>query len=177
MKSKAKWMIAVLAVLLAIGWYAADNMASTNGETQPKERPATGVLVGNALPEFTLLNPAGQESKVGMPGKVTVINFWATWCPPCRAEMPELSLFAGKHSAAVNFYAINIQETPDKVTGYLQQNNLAMPILLDKQGDVARTFRINAIPTTIVADKQGVIRFRKSGPVTNSELEGIIKGL
>lgn len=177
MKSKTKYILAVLAAVLAIGWYAAGSNVAADEEKQPVARPAAGVLVGNTLQEFTLLNAEGQKSKVGSPGKVTVINFWATWCPPCRAEMPELDVFARKHSADVNFFAINIQEAPDKVSEYLQQNNLTMPVLFDKQGDVARTFRINAIPTTIVADKQGVIRFRKSGPVTLGELEGVIKGL
>jgi len=177
MKSKTIGILSVLAVVLAIGWYTAGSKVSSKEETQPQARPAAGVLVGNSLQQFKLLNVEGQEITVGSPDKVTVINFWATWCPPCRAEMPELDLFAGKRSADINFYAINIQETPETISGYLKQNNLTMPVLLDRQGDIARSFRINAIPTTIIADKQGVIRFRKSGPVTYSELEGVIKDL
>lgn len=177
MRSKTRWILAGLVAVLVVGWYASGSTVSSTEETQPTARPATGVLVGNTLQEFTLLNAEGRESKIGIPGTVTVINFWATWCPPCRAEMPELDAFASKRSADVIFYAINIQEPPDKVSGYLQQNNLTMPVLLDRQGDIARMFRINAIPTTLVADKQGVIRFRKSGPVTYKELEGVIKGL
>jgi thiol-disulfide isomerase/thioredoxin len=169
----------ILIAVLAAGsaWIFYGNLAGRDARPQTNTHPAAGVLVGNRLPQFTLNALAGKEIRVGAPGKATVLNFWATWCPPCRAEMPELEEFSRKYGTQVNFYAINIQEPAEKITEFMQQRNFSMPVLIDKDGETARTFRINAIPTTVIADKQGVIRYRKSGTVTISELEGILKGL
>lgn len=169
--------VIILAVALGTVWYLTAGKPPLSAEAPPPARPAAGVLLGNTLPEFQLLSLEGNKLTVGAPGKVTVLNFWATWCPPCRAEMPELDTFAGKYGSIINFYAVNIQESQETVAGFMKQNNLQIPVLLDKDGSVARTFRVSAIPTTVIADKQGVIRFRKSGTVTSAELEDVIKAL
>ena len=175
--SRRKWLIAAFVLVLVSIVPVWQFLHAENGNGAQREtRPSEGVLIGNALPGVQLTNLEGKAVKIGSPGKVTVINFWATWCPHCRAELPELENFARKYGSEVNFYAVNIQESRDVVAGYLKQNSLNMPVVLDLQGEIARMFRISAIPTTIVADKQGVIQFRKSGTVTSSELEGVIKG-
>jgi len=91
--------------------------------------------------------------------------------------MPELDRFSQKYRQSVDFYAINIQEHSDKVSEFLKPSKYTMTVLLDSDGTVAKNFRISAIPTTIVIDKEGIIKFRKSGPVTMNELEEIMKGL
>lgn len=149
---------------------------------QPPKAPAavsaaeTGVTAGKTAPAFTLTDLAGAAVAAPQPGKVTVLNFWATWCPPCREEMPELDKFA-RANGAVAFYAVNIQEPAAKVEGYLKQHGFTMPVLLDGGGTVAQAYRVSAIPTTLVIDKAGIIKYRKSGPVTAAELEGVIRGL
>ena len=175
MNKKRSTIIAGLLIIAAAiaGWQV---FASRSIPEEQIPRPASGVLIGNTLAEFKLADLSGKQVSVGIPGKITVINFWATWCPPCRAEMPELEAFALKHGSQIAFYAINIQESRDTVQEFLKQNKLTMPVLLDEQGETARKFRVSAIPTTVISDKQGIIRFRKSGTVTLSELEGIIKG-
>lgn len=155
----------------------ANNEQQSNGFAAAKPAIDTGVTVGKRLPEFALATLAGNETKVTLDGQIIVLNFWATWCPPCRQEMPELEKFARQYSGKVMFYAINIQEPSDTVTEFLTQNQYTMKVLSDKDGEVAKNFRINSIPTTLVVDKQGIIKYRKSGPVTVTELEGVLNGL
>lgn len=137
-----------------------------------------GGIVGEKLTPFTLTGLNGKKTDVvPVNGNITVLNFWATWCPPCREEMPELNKFREEHKDIINYYGINIQEPADKVAAFISQNKYTMPVYLDKDGNVARRFRISAIPTTLVIDQMGMIRFRKAGAVTASELESVIKGL
>ena len=163
-------VIAVLAVGLATGLcYFMSTVARTSAV------PETGVTVGKTAPALTAQTLDGKMVKIEKSGKIAVLNFWATWCPPCRYEMPELETFAVKHGDTIVFAAINLQEPAEKVKQYLEQNKYTMPVLLDKDGTAAAGFSIRAIPTTIVLDQNGVIRYRKSGAVTADELETVLK--
>lgn len=168
--------IAMIAMTVAIGFMAMQP-EKFFGPDASKPAVDTGVTVGKRLPEFALANLNGKETKVILDKQPIVLNFWATWCPPCRQEMPELDKFVRQHNGKLTFYAINMQEPVDKVTEFLVQNQYTMNVLTDKDGEVAKTFHINSIPTTVVIDKQGIIRYRKSGPVTAAELEGVLNGL
>ncbi|SMC82442.1 TlpA family protein disulfide reductase [Sporomusa malonica] len=168
--------VAVIAMTMAIGFVAMQPDSLPGAETN-KPSADTGVTSGKTLPGFSLTALDGKSTKVAPAGQIIVLNFWATWCPPCRQEMPELDKFAQKYSGKVIFYAVNIQESADKVAEYMTQSRYTMNVLLDKDGEVAKTFRINSIPTTLVVDKQGIIKYRKSGPVTVAELEGVLNGL
>lgn len=108
-------------------------------------------------------------------GKVYVLNFWATWCPPCRGEMPELDEFAKKHKEDLSFYAINLQESKGKVQDFLADNGLSMPVLLDADGKAGDAYQIRAIPTTIVIDGKGNVAARHTGAITQDQLESILK--
>lgn len=162
----------VLAFILAL---AAGCGAGKPAPTPPAA--GTGVTAGKTAPALGLTGLDGKAHALPEAGKLTVINFWATWCPPCREELPELDKFAKAHAGDLAFCAVNLQEPADKVQGFLKQNGYSLPVLLDGEGTVARAWRVNAIPTTVVIDKKGVVRFRKTGPVTAAELEGVIKGL
>ena len=100
-----------------------------------------------------------------------LFNFFATWCPPCRAEMPELNEFAKKHEGEVTFYAVNLQEPKDTVDKFLKDNGYTMPVLLDLKGEAADTYKVRAIPTTYVIDRDGKILLKKIGGTTAAELE------
>ena len=179
--SKRNSLLILLFVVLVTGfgtWYMMSPAPApaNNSAVIPNAKPGTSI--GQALPQITLSDLAGRNIHVGEKDKIIVVNFWATWCPPCKAEMPDLNLFAAKHQNDVAFYAINIQEPAGKVSDFMTQNNYTrMQVLLDKDGAVAKQFHVSAIPTTIVADKNGVIRYRKSGSMTLAELENVIKGL
>ncbi|WP_378954553.1 TlpA family protein disulfide reductase [Pelosinus sp. sgz500959] len=139
--------------------------------------PDTGSTVGKMMPQFTLNAVNGSSITVMPSDKVTIINFWATWCPPCRAEMPELNAFQLQYSDTVAFYGINLREEANFVNDFMYKKGYSMLVLLDSNGEVGNLFQIKFIPTTIVIDRNGIIIFRKSGPVTKNELETIINNL
>jgi thiol-disulfide isomerase/thioredoxin len=143
---------------------------------QPPAAPKAGVAVGSLAPGFTLSDLKGAAVAAPVPGKVTVLNFWTTWCPYCRDEMLELEKFAAAHKD-VAFYAVNIMEPAAKADDFLRRNGYTMPVLLDGDGSVAQTYRASTIPTTLVIDKTGVVKFRKTGPLTAAELASLIRGL
>ena len=130
--------------------------------------------VGDAPPQIIVNDANGQKVELLKFDKVTVINFWATWCPPCRAELPGLAQFASNNEGSVQFYGIDLQESPQVVEAFLAEQKLVLPVVYDRDGQVARMFAVRFIPTTIVTDAQGIIVFRKSGPVTAEELTGVL---
>jgi len=172
---RKRFLLLAMCVILAVTglWY----IAAPTGKLTKAVSAEIGVTPGKLFGGFTLASLEGKRITAGQSGKVTVINFWATWCPLCREEMPELNKFAKRYQQSLLFYAVNIQEGSDKVGEFINTNNYTITTLLDSDGTVARNFRISALPTTIVIDKDGLIKFRKSGSVTMSELEEIIKGL
>ncbi|WP_425060674.1 Thiol-disulfide oxidoreductase ResA [Sporomusa carbonis] len=169
--------VAVVSITIAIGFFAMQPAQVPDTETSNKSTTGAGAAVGSKLSEFTLAALDGKTVRVAPAGSVIVLNFWATWCPPCRQEMPELNAFARKYNSKAVLLAVNIQESAGKVDEFMRQNEYTMNVLLDKDGEVARNFRISAIPTTLVVDKNGFIKYRKSGPVTAAELEGVLNGL
>jgi DsbE subfamily thiol:disulfide oxidoreductase len=149
----------------------------TGGYSIHQAKAETGVSVGKEMPTFTANNLNGENVQVGGTGVPYVLNFWATWCPPCKAELPELNEFANAHTEDVQFYAINIEESENTITDFLQNNGYSLPVLLDADGSISQEFRVRAVPTTIVVDSQGVIRYRKTGGVTKEELENVLSTL
>ncbi|AJQ27185.1 TlpA family protein disulfide reductase [Pelosinus fermentans] len=173
-----KKLFITLLVLLAFAgvWYVGFFEKESTPQTQPPDGKID-VKVGKNSPSFTLDSLAGNQVTVGKTGRITVINFWATWCPPCLEEMPELEKFAKKNQQKVQFYAVNLQESQENVRGFMNKHNYTMPVLLDKDGIVAKQFQITAIPTTIIVDKNGLIKHRQSGAMTMNQLDGIINSL
>ncbi|EGO62437.1 TlpA family protein disulfide reductase [Acetonema longum] len=182
----------ILLVFLAIAglWLSGQQQQATlpaPGEIVQRENSApaaqtsgadeVGVMVDKKAPGFTLTGLEGKSVEAVVKGQVTILNFWATWCPPCRAEMPELDRFARKHQGVLRFYAVNIKESGDTVKAFLRQNQYQLPVLLDSDGKVAETYAVWAIPTTLILDANGVIRYRKAGAVTLQELEKVIADL
>ena len=101
-----------------------------------------------------------------------MVNFWATWCPPCKAEMHYLQQVHDSWSAkGLVLLAVDIGEKPDKIAGFMTTNNitLTMPIPMDADGKVAKAYLIGAIPTTFLINKDGVIRQKIIGAFPSKE--------
>lgn len=168
-------IFAVFLIMLASGYYWYSHFDANTNKTSAS--PGTGVRVGQNLAPFNLDSLTGSEVTVGQSGKIIVINFWATWCPPCQEEMPDLEVFAQRNRQKIDFYAVNLHESEEKIKSFMNANHYTMPVLLDKDGAVAKNFQVTAIPTTIIINKHGMIKYRKSGAMTINELEGIINSL
>jgi peroxiredoxin len=122
--------------------------------------------VGRPAPEFTLLALDGQPVSLGdFQGKPVVVNFWATRCSPCVHEMPYIQeVYEVWSERGLVLLAVNIGESPSQVQGFMQENRLSFPVLLDGTGEVAERYGLRGIPTTVLIDSEGVIRNIKQGP-------------
>lgn len=97
-------------------------------------------------------------------GQVLVLNFWASWCAPCRAEMPSLERLAARQQAkGLRVVAVNFRETDDEVQRFVQQTGLDLSILLDRDGAVAQAWGVSVFPTTVVVDRRGRAAFTVVG--------------
>ncbi len=94
-------------------------------------------------------------------GNVVLINFWATWCPPCVAEMPELQALYDSYGSAVDFYFVT-NDTPKKVKQFLQKNSYTFPVYFE-QTSAPENLQTNALPTTYLISKKGTIVIQKTG--------------
>lgn len=121
--------------------------------------------VGKPAPDFQLPNLEGQVVSLSdFRGKPVLVNFWATWCSPCRFEMPFIqSIFEESSDTGLVILAINIGETPSRVRDFIQSGNFSFLVLLDTNQDVALEYNIRGIPTTFFIDKEGVIQVIKVG--------------
>lgn len=137
--------------------------------------------IGRIAPDFTLKDLDGVTvdlKSVTGKNKVTILNFWATWCPPCRAEIPAFIEFVKEHQGEkVALLAVNLQESQKKVEAFAKTAGMNFPVLLDEKGGVAQDYQIYAIPTTFFIDGSGVIREKVEGSISLSRLESIYQKL
>lgn len=109
------------------------------------------------LPPFSVKALDGTDSGVqATAGRVTLLNFWATWCPPCRAEMPSIqALYEKTRDVAFTVMAISVNERKNTVTAFLKDNPFTFPVYLDESGAASAPFASRGIPTSFILDKQG----------------------
>jgi thiol-disulfide isomerase/thioredoxin len=122
-----------------------------------KEKPALG---GNAAPDFTLKDLSGKEVKLSsLRGKVVLLNFWATWCPPCREEIPSM-MRLNKAMEGKQFQMLAVSEDAggkEAVAGYFKDSGASLPALLDIDQAVGQRYGLTGVPETFVIGKNGAI--------------------
>ncbi|HAW14509.1 MAG TPA: TlpA family protein disulfide reductase [Cellvibrionales bacterium] len=111
-------------------------------------------------PDFTLKSNSGSNIRLAeQRGNVVMLNFWASWCAPCRQEMPHLNALSQQYSAlGFNLMGINVDEDPQAANRAINNLKVAFPVLFDSDSRIAELFSVDAMPTTIIIDKDGNIR-------------------
>jgi len=92
-----------------------------------------------------------------------VYSFWATWCGPCRMELPHLEELSKKYAGKVAFYGVNADDSPDAVLEFQKQNKLTLPMLSDARKTAARDYGVDSLPTLFIVDKHGRVRYSSQG--------------
>ena len=146
---------------------------STTQDTQPSDEPSRPA---NPAPEFTVYDKDGNAVQFSdYVGKPIVLNFWASWCPPCRSEMPHFEQKFQEYGDEVQFLMINAtdgsRETVDTASDFLQQNGYTFPVLFDSDMDAAIAYRAYSLPTTIFIDAAGNVVANAVGAISGDQLQ------
>ncbi|MCT1904700.1 TlpA family protein disulfide reductase [Oceanobacillus sojae] len=131
-----------------------------------------GLEIGDKAPDFKLETLEGETRQLSdFRGEPVMINFWATWCPPCRQEMPDMEQFYQEHDPVIFSVNLTNEELNTKqVNHFLQELELTFPVLLDKEGEVSTLYRIQPIPMTYMVDADGIIQFKSFGALSYKQM-------
>ena len=147
-------------------------LPKTSGNPKP---PKTGTVAY----DFTLKDMDGNEvSLSNFRGKKVMLNFWATWCAPCRAEIPHMvKLYGERHDEGFEIIAVNLREGPERVGPFVERLHMEFPVLLDSSGKVGNAYSVRGIPTSIFLDENGVIQAVHVGTLTDESLQKYVAAL
>lgn len=140
---------------------------------RPGDSSARDILPGAPAPDFTLQTLDGRTvSLADLRGRPVVVNFWASWCPPCRAEMPLLQAAYEKYQdQGIELLAVNLDESPVAIRTFTEPLGLTFPILLDQGARVTAQYKIIPLPTTFFIGRDGVVRFRQLGELKEGQVD------
>lgn len=170
--NRHRWNTLTLVVLLVgVGWIWVNRVPVSEAVAVAGSLPPAPAI-GHPAPDVTLTDTNGQVFKLSdLRGTPVVLNFWATWCPPCRAELPELQAASERLTGQVLIIGVNQAEAPADVKAFAQQLGLTFQIPLDTQMEASRLYLVRSLPTTFFIDRSGVIRQMQVGPLTEATLE------
>ena len=144
-----------------------------NGDDQRLSEPTDqrGVEISDTSPDFQLTDLEGEVVALSdYRGTAVLVNFWATWCPPCLAEMPLIQHFSDQHGDNLVVLAVNVGEDEGVVQRFVEEHQLSMVFLLDFEKTVTELFRVYAYPTTLFIDEEGVMQARHIGELNEQLL-------
>lgn len=142
-------------------------------------------ILGKEAPNFTLSDLSGDERELASHEgeEIVILDFWATWCGPCVEAMPIITEVADEYEdQGVVLYGVNLQETPDQIEGFLEEHDLDVDVLLDRDGAVATAYGAQSIPQTVIIDKDGNVQAVHVGLLPDlkerltSELDTLLEG-
>lgn len=151
----------------------------SDGEAQAQLK--TDAQVGFLAPEIVLTSLDGQAMSLSsLRGQVVLVNMWATWCGPCRSEMPAINrIYRSYRAAGLSVLAVNAtsQDSEASARSFVQSQGLVFPVLLDRDGSASSAYHLRSLPTSYFVGRDGVIREIVVGSMTEAMLEARIKRL
>ncbi len=133
-------------------------ISGCSDQPQQSSQPPQGSYIGNPAPDFTLTDMQGRQVTLSQfRGKVVLLNFWATWCPPCREEMPSMErLYQRFKEQGLVMLAVNVEENGfQAVSSFLSRHPHSFPILLDSNADAQNLYRVYRFPESFLIDRNG----------------------
>lgn len=128
-----------------------------------------------AAPEFSLKSLDGETySLSALHGKWVIVNFWATWCTPCRAEMPLFQSIYEHYAGKIEILAVNDSDTVEDVEAYRDELGLSFPLLLEPTQETLNQYKVLGLPITVIVDPQGNIAWQRFGEVDLGEFENTV---
>jgi peroxiredoxin len=141
-------------ILLGLGFgiFAATSLASSG-------------LTGQSAPDFALKSSSGENLRLSeFRGDVVMVNFWATWCGPCRQEMPLLDeLYTRYQRVGFSLLGVNIDDNSSKAMNMVSELGVSFPVLFDAHKEVSKLYEVEAMPVTILIDREGTVRYVHHG--------------
>jgi peroxiredoxin len=127
--------------------------------------PAQAAELSGKAPDFTLKSLTGKNIKLSeQRGNVVLLNFWASWCGPCRQEMPLLDKLHNRYKRlGFTVLGVNVEQDTSKANRYLQDVKVSFPILFDPNNTVSKRYDVSAMPTTVIIDRNGNMRYLHKG--------------
>ncbi len=176
------WLIASGSVLVLLGLFLAvwlPRSPSASSAPQAGRPLVVPARVDYAAPDLQLTDLEGRPvSLADYRGQVVLLNNWATWCPPCKAEMPTLQAYYEAHQGqGFVLIAVEAGEPADEVRAFVQQYGLTFPVWLDPQNLSLTRFRTDALPSSFVIDRSGRVRLAWTGAIERSTLEEYVTPL
>lgn len=194
MKKNIGLLIVVLLVVAMIGTYVKqqideDREIETASLGKEMDERKIGLKNGDTPPDFTLTSLDGEDVTLSeLRGKKVVLNFWATWCPPCKAEMPHMQNYYEQNAKKdnVEIIAVNLtkaerdvteDEKIDSVMTFRESFDLTFPILLDPKNSAGLDYQVITIPTTYFIDSNGYIQRAIRGPMNAEMLKSYVDAM
>ena len=156
MQKNQRILLYSLILIAGAAWifFSADSTNATGKTSAPQ--------AGFSAPDFTLQTPEGEIYTLSeLKGSAVLINLWATWCPPCRAEMPAIEkMYQEYKDQGLVVLAVNMtyQDDPANVAPFIQEYNLTFPVLLEETGKVGAAYQLRSLPSSYFIDRTGVIQ-------------------
>jgi peroxiredoxin len=143
---------------------------------RPADLPAPAPVVGAPAPDFSLTDLSGAKvSLSAYKGQVVLLNFWATWCGPCKLEMPTLQQhYLDYQAQGLVVVGVEAGEPAAEVRDYATEQKLSFPILPDEKSTAVDLYRVNVLPTTFLINRQGMIVRQQQGTMTETQIDGYL---
>ena len=170
-------LIVCLSLLIGMGPGSTGNTSNSPGSPLNADN-----IISSSAPDFALKDANNKTvSLSAFRGKVVLLNFWATWCPPCRAEMPALNkLYRSLKQRGLVVIAVSTDRSMEHMKDFLEKNRVDFPVVFDANRTTARQYRVFSMPTTFLIDKNGIIAEKFYGeyewnePETKGKIEKLL---
>ncbi|MCK8824520.1 TlpA family protein disulfide reductase [Fuchsiella alkaliacetigena] len=184
MKKKKFLVVIIMVIAVLVTIIACDNQEveeeTTNSTQEFENNEEVEVdsedVFKERAPDFTLIDLEGNEVTLSayQGDKVVFLNFWASWCPPCRNEMSAMQRIYEQRQEEVKILAVNVRENKQKVRDFIEKEGYQFSILLDQKGEVASTYLVRGIPKTLIIDEKGLIRSEHIGALNKDQMNKLI---